>query len=118
MFKEYYLKNGRYDSSYIEIGVLMRDIHEDTVPLHLERCPTSFVFHLVIKLKYYPRTSLAPETGAKCTEWKSGPEENPNISTTSSQFSSDFGIDDGFWNNGLQMVWSGALVNIQLNKSY
>ncbi|GBO28949.1 hypothetical protein AVEN_273238-1 [Araneus ventricosus] len=45
------------------------------------------------------------------------PDENPNISTTLRQFSSDFGIDGGFWNNRLlQMVWNGALVNVQLNE--
>ncbi|GBN32368.1 hypothetical protein AVEN_136794-1 [Araneus ventricosus] len=48
-------------------------------------------------------------------EWETGPDENQNISITQCQFSSDFGFDDGFWIDALQMVWSGAVVNVQLN---
>ncbi|GBO37128.1 hypothetical protein AVEN_186650-1 [Araneus ventricosus] len=33
-------------------------------------------------------------------EWKAGPDENLNVSTRPLQFSSDFDIDDGFWDNG------------------
>ncbi|GBN07989.1 hypothetical protein AVEN_221904-1 [Araneus ventricosus] len=51
---------------------------------------------------------------AQCTEWKTGPDENLNISTAQRQFSSDLGISDGFWSEALQMVWSGALLNVQL----
>ncbi|GBN60923.1 hypothetical protein AVEN_91912-1 [Araneus ventricosus] len=117
MFKEHYLKNGRYDSSDIEIGVLMRDIHEDTVPLHLERCPTSFVFHLahlLIKLKYDPRTSLAPETGAP-----NGNPDRKKIQTFRPHRVSlhrILALTTGFGTTGSK--WCGALVNIQLNKSY
>ncbi|GBO06552.1 hypothetical protein AVEN_87086-1 [Araneus ventricosus] len=42
---------------------------------------------------------------------ETGPGENPNISPTTRQFPSHFGIDDGFWSDALQMVWSGVLVN-------
>ncbi|GBL92564.1 hypothetical protein AVEN_123751-1 [Araneus ventricosus] len=44
-------------------------------------------------------------------EWKTGPDENPNILTTPRQPSLDFDIDDGCRSDVLQMVWSGALVN-------
>ncbi|GBM88699.1 hypothetical protein AVEN_203998-1 [Araneus ventricosus] len=37
---------------------------------------------------------------------ESGTGKNPNILTILCQFSSDFGIDDRFGDNGLQMVWN------------
>ncbi|GBN96802.1 hypothetical protein AVEN_123933-1 [Araneus ventricosus] len=47
--------------------------------------------------------------------WPIATNENPNISTTPRQFSLDCGVDEGFWNNGLQMVWNGSIVKVQLN---
>ncbi|GBN02427.1 hypothetical protein AVEN_144955-1 [Araneus ventricosus] len=46
---------------------------------------------------------------AQCTEWKTGPAESPNMSTTQRQFSSDFGIGDGFSSDKLQMVRSDTI---------
>ncbi|GBN71822.1 hypothetical protein AVEN_197204-1 [Araneus ventricosus] len=49
----------------------------------------------------YPRSHFS--FMAHREEWETGPDENPYISTIQRQFSSEFGIDDGFWSDTLQM---------------
>ncbi|GBO39368.1 hypothetical protein AVEN_69893-1 [Araneus ventricosus] len=50
-------------------------------------------------------------------EWKTEPDENPNCSTTPLQLSSDFRIDDEFWNDAFQMAWNRLSVNVQLSEN-
>ncbi|GBN61001.1 hypothetical protein AVEN_141274-1 [Araneus ventricosus] len=50
-------------------------------------------------------------------EWKTGPDENPNFSTTPLQFSSNFRIDDEFWSDAFQMAWNRLFVNVQLSEN-
>ncbi|GBM35572.1 hypothetical protein AVEN_121029-1 [Araneus ventricosus] len=65
----------------------------------------------VCGLRFCERGSLPLTQDDISDLWLSAP--NGKRDRLKIQFSSDCGIDDGFWNNGLQMVWSGALVNVQ-----
>ncbi|GBN54267.1 hypothetical protein AVEN_167982-1 [Araneus ventricosus] len=47
------------------------------------------------------------------SKWKNE-NEYPNVLTTPSQFSSDFCIDNGFWSDTTQIVWSDLTVNVPL----
>ncbi|GBM86724.1 hypothetical protein AVEN_191881-1 [Araneus ventricosus] len=59
----------------------------------------------------YPRSYFS--FIAQRAEWKTGQDENPNISITPRQFSSEFEIDNRLWSDALQMVRIGAFVNVQ-----
>ncbi|GBN01546.1 hypothetical protein AVEN_109136-1 [Araneus ventricosus] len=51
--------------------------------------------------RFCERGSLSLTRDRISVLWPNAPNENPNISTTPPKFSSEFGIDDGFWNNRL-----------------
>ncbi|GBO27256.1 hypothetical protein AVEN_243384-1 [Araneus ventricosus] len=63
----------------------------------------SLLFTRIVFQRYGPAHRM--ENGAG---WKS------NISTTPRQFSSDFGIDVGFWNDEIQMLRRETLANVLL----
>ncbi|GBL96236.1 hypothetical protein AVEN_118773-1 [Araneus ventricosus] len=90
------------------MGLPLRCLQRASLPI------PHFVVFAFVKESRSPLTTIVFQFFGLVLRMGTGPDENPNISTSPCQFSSDFGIDEGVWSDGLQMVWNGALVNAQL----
>ncbi|GBM68146.1 hypothetical protein AVEN_16429-1 [Araneus ventricosus] len=112
------------------------DIHEGSVPVHLERItphqPMQTVLGLLcLPLSGFPERAFLPHFVAFAfvrehgfpslgsyfsfmALWKANEVTFPNSSTTIVQFQSDISIDAEFWFEVLQMVLNGIAVNVLL----
>ncbi|GBL81126.1 hypothetical protein AVEN_83185-1 [Araneus ventricosus] len=48
----------------------------------------------------------------ECAKWEKNDVGFPNFKTTTVLLSTNIRIDNGFWREALQMVWSGVAVNV------